>query len=211
MQSASERSWLEKVDAELPLVRTALSTLDDREDVARGTMLACAVAPFWVHQGPMFEGRRWLTALLEADRTRRQLVPHEHPVAAAWAARMSLDEGDLRLVDDIGRARAVIAANPHAVTDWLQVTEHLAYGLTLRGELARADELTAEAIERARHGGRSIGWRCSCNAGPCLPSATPSPILRSGMPKTVAVAGAIGYQRVATHPMYLTSPLAASR
>jgi hypothetical protein len=74
---------------------------------------------------------------------------------------MALDEGDLSTVEDIIAARAVIAndlnraEDPDTVSDWLQATEHLAYGLTLCDKLAEADELTAEAIEIVRRSGRS--------------------------------------------------------
>jgi predicted ATPase/DNA-binding CsgD family transcriptional regulator len=157
--SGAEGRWLECVAAELPNLSVVFSVLvaTDREASA---VLACQLAPFWVNRGPLSEGRRWLDAALDTPRPGQSLGEHMRAVTVAWSARMALDQGDLDTVASIDAARAVIAKardtteTPGGVDDWLQVTEHLAYGLTLRDELAQADELTAEAIEIARRSGR---------------------------------------------------------
>jgi predicted ATPase/DNA-binding CsgD family transcriptional regulator len=159
LNSGAEGPWLEQVGAELPNLNVVFDVLVATDQEA-SCVLACQLAPFWVNRGPLSEGRRWLDAALVCQGPEQALGGHVRAVTVAWSARMALDQGDLETVAEISVARAVIAETqnradaPDVVDDWLQVTEHLAYGLTLQNELTPADELTAEAIDVARRSGR---------------------------------------------------------
>jgi predicted ATPase/DNA-binding CsgD family transcriptional regulator len=156
--SPAERLWLERIDCELPNLRAALNLLQDRSDARRGVRLAEAIGPFWAHRGPMSEGRHWLSAFLDLDRDKPQLSDRARAAATAWLVRLAIDEGEFD-VEQLAAARGVLAQDPAADIDWLRATEHLAYGLTMRGELDAADELTEAGIERATLA-KLPYWRC---------------------------------------------------
>jgi predicted ATPase/DNA-binding CsgD family transcriptional regulator len=156
--SPAERYWLERIDCELPNLRAALNLLLERADAVHGVQLAEAIAPFWAHRGPMSEGRRWLSAFLDLDRQDPRLSARARAAATAWSVRLAIDEGEFEL-EQLASARVVLAAEPDADIDWLRATEHLAYGLTMRGELDAADELTEAGIKRATLADRPY-WRC---------------------------------------------------
>ncbi|HXP53724.1 MAG TPA: LuxR C-terminal-related transcriptional regulator [Streptosporangiaceae bacterium] len=156
--SPAERDWLERIDAELPNLRAALDLWSERMDTPSGARLAEAIAPFWAHRGPMSEGRRWLSAFLGLDRPGAQLSARARASCTAWSVRLAIDAGEFGL-DQLTAARAVLAEEPDADIDWLRATEHLAYGLTMRGDLDAADELTEAGIERATLAGLPY-WRC---------------------------------------------------
>jgi predicted ATPase len=156
--SPAERRWLERTDRELPNLRAALNLLQERADARRGARLAEALGPFWAHRGPMSEGRAWFSAFLDLDRRDPKLSARGRAAATAWSVRLAIDEGTLDL-ERLAAARSVLAGDPDAAIDWLRATEHLAYGLALRGELDAADELTAAGIERAPLADLPY-WRC---------------------------------------------------
>jgi predicted ATPase/DNA-binding CsgD family transcriptional regulator len=156
--SPAERQWLERIDRELPNLRAALNLLQERADALRGARLAEALGPFWAHRGPMSEGRRWLSAFLDLDLHEPTLSRRARAAATAWSVRLAIDEGEFDL-DQLAAARGVLAEDQGAGIDWLRATEHLAYGLTMRGELAAADELTRAGIERATLADLPY-WRC---------------------------------------------------
>ncbi len=195
--SAAERSWLERVEVELPTLRVTLTSLSQRGEIYRGALLATRLAPFWLHRGPIVEGRGWLESFLDADPDAQHLVGFDRAVATAWAARLALDEGDLAVAEEISRARDVIAAHPDAVGEWLQATEHLAYGLTLRGDLDQADAMTVEAIERARKASEPF-WLATFLSRQTLSAERHGDLERAAdsAAETIAVAGRIGYDRV---------------
>jgi DNA-binding CsgD family transcriptional regulator len=135
-----------------------LNLLQERADALRGARLAEALGPFWAHRGPMSEGRRWLSAFLDLDLHEPTLSRRARAAATAWSVRLAIDEGEFDL-DQLAAARGVLAEDQGAGIDWLRATEHLAYGLTMRGELAAADELTRAGIERATLADLPY-WRC---------------------------------------------------
>jgi predicted ATPase/DNA-binding CsgD family transcriptional regulator len=157
LRSADERAWLAAIAVELPTITHVLRLLHARGDAARGVQIASDVAWFWAHRGPMAEGRRWFTAFLALDGGQPSLTQRERAVATSWSARMAIDEGDLD-VSALEIAREILHEEG-AADDWLQATEHLAYGLTLRGELDRADELTAAGVDVATEAGLPY-WLC---------------------------------------------------
>jgi DNA-binding CsgD family transcriptional regulator/tetratricopeptide (TPR) repeat protein len=156
--SPAERHWLERIDCELPNLRAALNLLRERGDSLRGVRLAEALGPFWAHRGPMSEGRHWLSVFLDLDLHDPKLSPRARAAATAWSARLAIDEGEFGL-ERLTAARDVLAQDPDADIDWLRATEHLAYGLTMRGELDAADELTEAGIQRATLADLPY-WRC---------------------------------------------------
>jgi predicted ATPase/DNA-binding CsgD family transcriptional regulator len=194
--SPAERHWLERIDCELPNLRAALTLLAERADAVRGARLAEAIGPFWAHRGPMSEGRRWLSAFLDLDQRDPKLSVRARAAATAWSVRLAIDEREFGL-EQLEAARGVLAQDPQAGIDWLRATEHLAYGLTMRGELDAADELTEAGIERATLADLPY-WRCVFLQRRALSAQ------RHGQPdlavqhaqETIAAARAIGYDRI---------------
>jgi predicted ATPase/DNA-binding NarL/FixJ family response regulator len=208
--SADERYWLEQVDVELPTLRRVLARLAQDKDTRRGLRLAARIAPFWLHRGPMSEGRTWLATLLDTDPDGEQVGGVERAVATAWAGRLSLDEGDLSVAEDISHSRDVIARDPDAVTEWLQATEHLAYALTLRGDLAQADELTAEGAERAAKAQDKF-WQAVFLQRRALSAERRGDLQLAAhyARETVQAAGAIGYERVIARAEHIIAQVRA--
>jgi predicted ATPase/DNA-binding CsgD family transcriptional regulator len=194
--SPAERHWLERIDCELPNLRAALTLLAERADAVRGARLAEAIGPFWAHRGPMSEGRRWLSVFLDLDQRDPKLSARARAAATAWSVRLAIDEREFDL-EPLEAARGVLAQDPQAGIDWLRATEHLAYGLTMRGELDAADELTEAGIERATLADLPY-WRCVFLQRRALSAQ------RHGQPdlavryaqETIAAARAIGYDRI---------------
>ena len=197
--SPAERLWLERIDRELPNLRAALNLLQGRADAPRGTRLAEAIGPFWAHRGPMSEGRRWFSAFLDLDRRDPKdpkLSARAQAASTVWSVRLAIDEGEFDL-EQLAAARNVLAENPDADVDWLRATEHLAYGLTMRGELDAADELTAAGIERATLADLPY-WRCVFLQRRALSAQRhrrPELAVRYAR-ETVLTARAIGYDRI---------------
>jgi predicted ATPase/DNA-binding CsgD family transcriptional regulator len=194
--SPAERRWLERIDRELPNLRAALNLLRERADAPRGARLAEAIGPFWAHRGPMSEGRAWFSAFLDLDLRDPKLSARGRAAATAWSVRLAIDEGKLDL-EQLAAARSVLAEDPDAAIDWLRATEHLAYGLTMRGELDAADELTAAGIERATLADMPF-WRCVFLQRRALSAqrhSRPELAVRYAQ-ETVLAARAIGYDRI---------------
>jgi predicted ATPase/DNA-binding CsgD family transcriptional regulator len=194
--SPAERLWLERIERELPNLRSALTLLLERADTPRGVRLAEAIGPLWANRGPMAEGRRWFSAFLDLDQREPRLSDRARAAATAWSARLAIDEGEFDL-HQLAAAREVLAADPEAGVDWLRATEHLAYGLTMRGELDAADVLTAAGIERATAADLPY-WRCVFLQRRALSAQRHS---RPGLAvhyarETVLAAQLIGYDRI---------------
>jgi predicted ATPase/DNA-binding CsgD family transcriptional regulator len=194
--SPAERVWLERIDGELPNLRAALTLLQERSDALRGARLAEAIGPFWAHRGPMSEGRRWLSAFLDLDRDSRQLSARARAAATAWLVRLAIDEGEFD-VEQLAAARGVLAQDPDADIDWLRATEHLAYGLTMAGELDAADELTEAGIERATLVNLPY-WRCVFLQRRALSAQrhSRSDLAVGYAQEAILAARAIGYDRI---------------
>ena len=194
--SPAERLWLDRIEHELPSLRAALGLLLERADATRGVRLAEAIGPFWANRGPMSEGRRWLSAFLEEDQRDPMLSGRARAAAAAWSVRFAVDEGVLDL-EALAAARDVLAAEPGADADWLRATEHLAYGLTMRGELDAADQLTTAGIERATLNNLPY-WRCIFLQRRALSAHrhSQSALAVRYAQETVLAAEAIGFQRI---------------
>jgi predicted ATPase/DNA-binding CsgD family transcriptional regulator len=194
--SPAERHWLERIDCELPNLRAALNLLQERADPLRGARLAEAIAPFWAHRGPMSEGRRWLSAFLDLDLHDPKLSARARAASTAWSVRLAIDEGEFDL-GQLEAARGILAEDPDAEIDWLRATEHLAYGLTMRGELDAADALTEAGIERATLADLAY-WRCVFLQRRALSAqrhSRPDLAVRYAQ-EAILAARAIGYDRI---------------
>jgi predicted ATPase/DNA-binding CsgD family transcriptional regulator len=201
--SPAERRWLERTDRELPNLRAALRLLRERADGPRGLRLAEALGPFWANRGPMTEGRQAFSAFGDLGPPEAGLGPPEaglgprdRAVAIAWSIRLAIDEGEFDLAPLVA-ARSVLAGDPEAAIDWLRATEHLAYGLTMRGELDAADELTAAGLEQATRAGLA-NWRCIFLQRRALSAQRHSQadLAVRYAEETVLAARAIGYDRI---------------
>jgi predicted ATPase/DNA-binding CsgD family transcriptional regulator len=194
--SPAERRWLERTDRELPNLRAALRLLQERSDGPGGLRLAEALGPFWANRGPMTEGRRAFSAVGDLDRPEEALSPRDRAVAIAWSVRLAIDEGEFDL-EPLVTARSVLAGDPEAGIDWLRATEHLAYGLTMRGELDAADQLTVAGLEQATRAGLA-SWRCIFLQRRALSAQRhgQAELAVRYAGETVLAARAIGYDRI---------------
>jgi predicted ATPase/DNA-binding CsgD family transcriptional regulator len=194
-ESAAEAVWLDRIDRELPSLRAALSLLRELQNAARGVRMAADLGPFWAHRGPMAEGRRWLSEFLALD-SDGQLSARARATAVAWSVRLAIDEGVFDLAP-LAAARDTLAGEPDADVDWLRATEHLAYGLTMRGDLEVADELTGAGLDRANRLGLAY-WRCIFLQRRALSAQRHSwrALAVEYAQETVQAAQAIGYERI---------------
>ena len=149
----AEARWLPAVESELPALGMALDALAATGDGARGLTLAADLAPYWVNRGPIATGRKWLQTFLALSEAGSEDLPTA--VAGAWLARLEFEQGELGRLPAAIHARAVIGAHPAEMGEWLRATDHLAYGLTLAGDLTAADALTEEAFGRAEAAGET--------------------------------------------------------
>src|SRR5262249_24920818 len=64
---ADDGTWLDRVDRELPNIRTALGWARDNGDQLTGLRLASSLTEFWYQRGKPVEGLRWIEGWLAGD------------------------------------------------------------------------------------------------------------------------------------------------
>lgn len=205
--SADEPEWIIRVGLELPILTWAARALAEQGDAHRGVVLANRIGPFWTYRGPTSEGRRWFEMFLEDDRV---TVPESlRLVATAWVCRLAIEQGEFDAIEPLERTRAAMAHHPDALVDWLQASEHLAYALTMHGDLERADELTAEAIEAARSAGEQF-WLAVFLQRRAMSAQRHGQyeLAAARAEESIEVARAIGYGRIAAWSGQLLASLA---
>ncbi|HEV2125284.1 MAG TPA: tetratricopeptide repeat protein, partial [Chloroflexota bacterium] len=77
LASASQREWLDRLEAEHDNLRRALRWLLDHHQMEQALRLSSALWEFWYARGYLGEGRRWLQEVLSATR---------EPLGESWAA-----------------------------------------------------------------------------------------------------------------------------
>ena len=151
--AASERSWFREAEAELDNFRAALRwSLEERNDLRSGCLLAGALARLWYSLSPV-EGRRWVRLAIDSitETTRADEIAQLYiadaelcGALAESAASLASAESALRLrsmLDDLQVARAEHAAGS-ALT---------AIGKGSKGEaLLQKVLVTAERLENRR-------------------------------------------------------------
>jgi hypothetical protein len=81
---------LERIERELPSLRTALDLLLERADAPRGVRLTEAIGPFRANRGLMAEGRRWFSAFLGLDQLDGRLRGRDRAGCPRGAALLAL-------------------------------------------------------------------------------------------------------------------------
>jgi tetratricopeptide (TPR) repeat protein len=168
LDSVSPDAWYDRLDEEHERLYGDLTQLQV-QDPERGVELAAVIWPYWVARGQLAEGRRWLTALLEATderpRTRRRTKALYGAGMIAFlqgdrdAARVLIDNsldgarelGDRSLEADalVGLARVAIAdRDPVAMERLARESAEAALAVPDERKHATALHHVAEALRR---------------------------------------------------------------
>ena len=139
LRRAGQRSWHQRLETELPNLRLAFRWSVQAGDAEYSLRLAGSVWMFWLWQGGLAEGRRWLTdaiAMVADDLGR-------YPVASAkvlWGAGwLAYNQGDFADTAGFGESLLELAV-------WTGNPIDMRNGLTLRGMSAMADGRYQDAI-----------------------------------------------------------------
>jgi predicted ATPase/DNA-binding XRE family transcriptional regulator len=152
---ASEQTWFHEAEAELDNFRAALAwSLEERNDLRTGRLIAGALARLWYSLSPV-EGRRWVRLAIDSisDNTRvdelAQLYIADAELSGALgesAASLASAEQALRLrsaLDDLQAARA-----QHAAGSALAATGRVSKGeALLRQALATAERIANRRLQ----------------------------------------------------------------
>ena len=149
--------WLDRVDADLDNVRTALLWAAESGDAELGLRLSCALAWFWLRRGRLAEGRASVERAREAGAAPALETAKALHVSGglAWAqgdraaARSRLDEA-------VARFRELDAYEWRDA--WLSSALSIySFELLSQGEVEEAIALAAESIAGARRFGEGSG------------------------------------------------------
>jgi predicted ATPase/DNA-binding XRE family transcriptional regulator len=162
LRQADQRAWHDRLDAELPNLRLAFRWSVASSDAENALRLAGGLWMFWLWQGGLAEGRRWLTealALVPADLARYPKASAKAMWGAGWLA---YNRGDFADTAVLGESLLELAAATREPID-------VRNGLTLRGMSAMAEARYADAIppfERALQICRELepGWLLATSA-----------------------------------------------
>jgi predicted ATPase/class 3 adenylate cyclase len=145
-----QRRWLERVDADLNNVRTALAWSSDGHGSDIGLRLAASLREFWFVRGFYSEGLGWLDSLL----ARGVAVEPESRLRALQAASdLAIKTDDVALA---GRYAEQVLAHAREAGDTIGMARALLIlGLATRvaGDAKRGDAFLAEGLALAREAG----------------------------------------------------------
>jgi predicted ATPase len=158
-----QRRWLERVDADLNNMRTALGWSSEGDSSDLGLRLAASLREFWFVRGLYAEGVQWLDSILARD-VAGEPGPRLPALLAASDLAWKINEIDLacRYADE-ALARARDPRNPLAMARAM-----LVLGTEARhtGNSERQDAFYSEGFALAREGGDlALAGRFLANAG----------------------------------------------
>ncbi|PRX45019.1 putative ATPase [Prauserella shujinwangii] len=142
LRGPAQRDWLERLDAEAANMRSALDTTVRQGLAEEALRLACALTWYWFLRGRLGEARRSLRASLAVPGAEGTSA---RGAALAWLAGLDVLAGGRADLAAVATAREIPDAGPRARALWF-----LGYVLGTVGDLARAEELTALALESFR-------------------------------------------------------------
>ena len=152
LTSVDEPAWLDRIEAEMPLIRHTLAALATSADAARGVSLATGIAGFWAVRGPLGEATRWLRTFLELDRVPGRLPRQLRALAHSWLGRLALESGEPPNPERARESRAAVVRSPCSTGIWLRCTDHLLAEFGMSGTTAETLPLISEGLARARAG-----------------------------------------------------------
>jgi predicted ATPase/DNA-binding CsgD family transcriptional regulator len=150
MASVDEPVWLNRIEAEMPLIRHTLAGLAQEADAARGVSLATGIAAYWAVRGPLGEATDWLRTFLELDRPQGRLPHQLRALAHSWLGRLALESGEAPNLERAREARAAVVRSPCSTGIWLRCTDHLLAAFAMSGIAAETLPLIREGLDRAR-------------------------------------------------------------
>ena len=155
MRGASQRQWLDRLEADHDNLRAALDWAMRRDDTERALRLGGALAWFWWVRGHQREGRAWLEDALATD------GPVDRPTrvtALSWAGYLATDHDLERAISWGEDAVAASAGLDEQVRARAQM--RLATSLVRAGDHERIALLVAEAIPPLERCGDDwwVGW-----------------------------------------------------
>jgi predicted ATPase/DNA-binding XRE family transcriptional regulator len=139
LRRAGQRSWHQRLETELPNLRLAFRWSVQSMTAEYALRLAGSMWMFWLWQGGLAEGRRWLTdamAMVADDHARYPVASAKALWGAGWLAYNQGDFADTAALGESLLELAVRTGNPIDVRN----------GLTLRGMSAMAEGRYQDAI-----------------------------------------------------------------
>lgn len=118
LETRAARAWAARLEHELVEIRAALRHFVDTDDVVTGLRTVISAGRFWLDDGHIPEGRRWLAELLGrvAPET---LPPRERAAALMWTAGLASDDhpvlaarGQSTIITQLEEAVALARAVP---------------------------------------------------------------------------------------------------
>ncbi len=134
--------WLDRLDGELPNIRSALASLLERQQAARALRLCTAIWTFWEARRPS-DGRRWLEAGLSAD----EPVPPEIRARGLFAyGHLMLFAGDLRRSRDLLEAAAALSRELGDTEGLTLALSRLSWVADEQGQVEESGAVTTEGL-----------------------------------------------------------------
>mgnify|MGYP000512919994 CR=1 FL=1 len=141
--------WLDRLERDLPNLRTAHNWFQQSGDAAALLNMAVALGRFWALRAYFSEGRAWLEQALAATNERDDLA-HERACALYYAAAVAYFQGDDGFAGDCARACIALceAFNSRLTLSFANYV--LALSAQRAGDLPRAEVLHRTALDVAR-------------------------------------------------------------
>jgi predicted ATPase/DNA-binding XRE family transcriptional regulator len=153
-----QRSWLERLDLELPNLRAALTWSLESGQTEAGSRVAASLWAFWERRGHLAEARQWLSPLLAAPAGELTVARAK---VVAFTAYFAYLQGDLDAAVPLGdKALALTSAvdDPFAIVAVLLIQAVLA---STGGDLDRSEAHLHEALARSREASLGFAVRIS--------------------------------------------------
>jgi len=153
-----QRTWLDRVEADLDNVRAALAWAERRGEVELGLRIATALAYYMDLRGLLSEGRRWLDAFLAlVGGMEARVTPAVRANALNAAGFLALYQGDLNRANLLFDESLVLRRTIGDKAAIAASLNNLALLAKQRGDLERAAALLEESLTIRREIGDEQG------------------------------------------------------
>ena len=151
LRGAAQFDWYTRLELDHDNLRSALSTLCEREDAERGLRLAISLWRFWRMHDHLAEGSRALDTFLRLSHGPPDSLRTQ---ALIGASRLAMDQGDLARGARLAEKALLAASASEGPPEIAAATENLALMIE---EPARKRRLLEESVDRYRALGDTVG------------------------------------------------------
>jgi non-specific serine/threonine protein kinase len=153
-----QKTWLERLDRELPNLRTALAWSLESGQTEAGSRIAINLWAFWERRGHLAEARQWFSALLTASAGKLTVVRARLVGLTAYFAYLRGDRDVAVPLGDEALTLARAAEDPYALVTALLVQSVV---VSTGNDIDRSEAYLREANARAREAGLAFAVRIS--------------------------------------------------